>query len=289
MCGAQIFSFRFLNSFLALYYYAFASVGIVRLMTSVASFLIIGSAFRFCIYSLCPYLHRRVIDRLTERRAAAAILAQRMTQQASAAAGGGGGGRAAHSRPLSLSNGWRESAHLSYDTFEDYCKLVIQFGYVSFFTVAFPLAPLCALLTNIVEIRAGAYKLLRVYRRPLAVRAPGIGAWLSVLQVMSVVAVLTNCALIGFTSQQVDNWVPNVSPAVKIVIIFVFEHVVISVKILVHVYLFSVPRSVQLGMAREKFDHERMHRQWVEVKRREQQRRQLQAAERDANKQDIGE
>ena len=272
----KIFSFRFLNSFLALYYYAFADLGILRLTTSVASFLIVGSTFRFVIYSACPAIHRCLIDRLTERRADAAIALQ-------------GTARAPHSRPLSLSSGWRESCHLSYDTFEDYCNLLIQFGYVSFFTVAFPLAPLCALLTNVLEIRAGAYKLLRVYRRPLAVRAPGIGVWLSVLQVMSVIAVLTNCALIGFTSQQVDNWVPNVSPAVKIAVIFVFEHVVIAAKLIIHSYLFSVPRSVQLDRQREAFDNDRMHRQWMEVKRKEKQQMQLTQADQDANKLELGE
>ena len=275
----KIFSFRFLNSFLALYYYAFADLGILRLTTSVASFLLVGSAFRFFIYTSCPAIHRRIIDRLTQRRAKAAIELQQL--QASA--------RTPHSRPLSLSSGWQESAHLSYDTFEDYCSLVIQFGYVSFFTVAFPLAPLCALLSNIIEIRAGAYKLLRVYRRPLAIRAPGIGVWLSVLQVMSVIAVLTNCALIGFTSRQVDNWVPNVSPALKIVVIFVFEHVVIAGKFIIHSYLFSVPRSVLLDRQREAFDNERMHRAWMEVKRKEKQQMQLTQAEQDANKLDMGE
>ena len=279
----KIFSFRFLNSFLALYYYAFGDLGILRLMTSVASFLIIGSAFRFCIYWLCPFIHRQVIDRVMERRGNAAILAQQVATSSSPARG-----RAAR-RPLSLSSGWRESCHLHYDTFEDYCALVIQFGYIAFFSVAFPLAPLCALLTNIIEIRAGAYKLLRVYRRPLAVRSPGIGVWLAVLQVMSVVAVLTNCALIGFASDQVDNWVPNVSAATKIVIIFVFEHVVIAIKLIVHVYLFSVPRSVQLEMQREKWDNDRMHRQWMEVKRKEKHQLTLQAADRDANKQELGE
>ena len=135
----KIFSFRFLNSFLALYYYAFADLGILRLTTSVASFLIIGSAFRFFIYSVCPAVHRRVIDRVMQRKAAAAIASQQRSM-ANAVAAGGVGGRPPHSRqrPLSLSCGWQESAHLSYDTFEDYCNLVIQFGYVSFFTVAFP-------------------------------------------------------------------------------------------------------------------------------------------------------
>ena len=128
-----------------------------------------------------------------------------------------------------------------------------------------------------------------MYRRPLAVRSPGIGVWLFVLQVMSVIAVLTNCALIGFTSQQVDNWVPNVSSATKIVIIFVFEHVHDRGEAGDSRVPVLVPRAVQLDMQREKFDNDSMHRQWMEVKRKERQQMQLQAADRDANKQEMGE
>ena len=117
-------------------------------------------------------------------------------------------------------------------------------------------------------------------------RSPGIGVWLSVLQVMSVVAVLTNCALVGFTSQQIDNWVPNVSPAVKIVIIFAFEHVVIAVKCVIHAFTFSVPRSVHLAMQREAFETDRSHRHWMTVKRSQSEQQRLQEAEHQANKHD---
>lgn len=40
---------------------------------------------------------------------------------------------------------------------------------------AFPLAPLLALLNNIIEIRLDAYKFVTQWRRPLASRAKDIG------------------------------------------------------------------------------------------------------------------
>ena len=286
----KIFSFRFLNSFLALYYYAFADLGILRLTTSVASFLIIGSAFRFVLYTVLPTLYRSVVDRLTARKGVSAIAeAALASQQADSGAADeeSGSGSLRRHKPLSVSAAWVESAHMQYDTFEDYCALVIQFGYVSFFTVAFPLAPLCALLANVLEIRAGAYKLLRVFRRPLAVRSTGIGVWLTVLQVMSIVAVLTNCALIGFTSAQLNNWVPNVSSGTKILIIFVFEHLVIAVKYIIHACMFSVPREVRVAEQRERFDANRWQKQWMAVKQREMQQQQLYNAEHDAKRYEL--
>lgn len=55
--------------------------------------------------------------------------------------------------------------------------LVLQYGFVTLFVAAFPLAPLFALLNNIAEIRLDAYKMVTQARRPLAERVEDIGAW----------------------------------------------------------------------------------------------------------------
>lgn len=52
---------------------------------------------------------------------------------------------------------------------------VIQFGFVSLFVASFPLAPLFALLNNVIEIRLDAKKFVTELRRPVAARAKDIG------------------------------------------------------------------------------------------------------------------
>lgn len=52
---------------------------------------------------------------------------------------------------------------------------VIQYGFITIFVAAFPLAPLFALLNNIIEIRLDAYKLVTQFKRPVSSRAVDIG------------------------------------------------------------------------------------------------------------------
>lgn len=70
--------------------------------------------------------------------------------------------------------------------------LVIQYGFVTLFVAAFPLAPLFALLNNIGEIRLDAYKMVTQARRPLAERVEDIGAWFGILKIITYAAVVSN-------------------------------------------------------------------------------------------------
>ena len=69
---------------------------------------------------------------------------------------------------------------------------VLQYGFVTLFVAAFPLAPLFALLNNVGEIRLDAYKMVTQARRPLAERVQDIGAWYGVLQGVTYAAVVSN-------------------------------------------------------------------------------------------------
>ncbi len=62
-----------------------------------------------------------------------------------------------------------------------YHSAVIQFGFVSLFVASFPLAPLFALLNNVIEIRLDAKKFVTELRRPDAVRAKDIGENLALI------------------------------------------------------------------------------------------------------------
>ena len=62
-------------------------------------------------------------------------------------------------------------------TFDDYLEMFIQFGYVILFSSAYPLAGLCALVNNLIEIRGDAFKLCLVHKRPFGQRVNSIGTW----------------------------------------------------------------------------------------------------------------
>lgn len=65
-----------------------------------------------------------------------------------------------------------------------YFYAVIQYGFVTIFVAAFPLAPLFALLNNWVEIRLDAHKYVQVLRRPISERAQDIGTWIHTYIIM---------------------------------------------------------------------------------------------------------
>uniref|UniRef100_H3CN56 Anoctamin n=1 Tax=Tetraodon nigroviridis TaxID=99883 RepID=H3CN56_TETNG len=84
---------------------------------------------------------------------------------------------------------------------------IIQFGFVSLFVASFPLAPLFALLNNVIEIRLDAKKFVTELRRPVAVRAKDIGIWYNILSGMGKFSVIINAFVISFTSDFIPRLV----------------------------------------------------------------------------------
>lgn len=85
--------------------------------------------------------------------------------------------------------------------------IVLQYGFVTLFVAAFPLAPLFALLNNVAEIRLDAFKMVTQARRPLSERAEDIGAWFGILRIITYTAVVSNAFVIAYTSDYIPRMV----------------------------------------------------------------------------------
>ncbi len=107
-------------------------------------------------------------------------------------------------------------------TFEDYLEMFIQFGYVTLFSSAYPLAGLWALLNNLFEIRGDAFKLCSVHQRPFGQRVSSVGTWQTAMEMMGVIACVVNCALIG-QSGQVHRMFPNITANQTVILIVSLE------------------------------------------------------------------
>ena len=97
----------------------------------------------------------------------------------------------------------------SYEVFDDYIEMLIQFGYITLFASAFPLASFVAIFANVVEYRSDCWKLSRVCRRPNVVKTDGIGMWKTLLKMMVSLSALTNCLIFAFTSSQLRQFIPE--------------------------------------------------------------------------------
>ncbi|XP_074619855.1 anoctamin-7-like [Acropora palmata] len=165
-------------------------------------------------------------------------------------------------------------------TLSEYNEKVLQYGFLMLFTAAFPLAPLIALLTNAIDMKVDARRLLWTNRRPVAFRAEDIGMWYSILEFLNVAGVVTNSFLVAFTSSYGRSWegdilttnrtetvfnnVTNTSETIFVItehipaasrlwLIIGFEHIVFTVKFLIAYVIPDTPADVKMALSREKF------------------------------------
>ena len=69
---------------------------------------------------------------------------------------------------------WLELMNPQHDSFPEYIQAVVQFTFVSCFSVVLPITPVLVLINYLISMRLDAYKVCKTRRRPLAERTGGI-------------------------------------------------------------------------------------------------------------------
>jgi len=137
-------------------------------------------------------------------------------------------------------------------TFDDFDEMVIQFGYVSLFVVAFPITPLLALINNTLETRVDATKLCKLTRRPEPRGAYNIGTWFDILSVVSYIAVVTNALIVCFETQLMEDWT-NSDAAVQAYVFILSEHAILLLKFAISYFVPDVPHELDVHVARQEY------------------------------------
>ncbi|KAG9486512.1 hypothetical protein GDO78_006726 [Eleutherodactylus coqui] len=185
--------------------------------------------------------------------------------------------------PTKLTQAEVESCMKKYeDTFQDYQEMFVQFGYVVLFSSAFPLAAVCALVNNLIEIRSDAFKLCSGHQRPFGRRVDGIGQWQNVMEAMGVIAIIVNCYLIGQCGQ-LQRLIPWLGPESAIIFIVVLEHFALLLKYIIHVVIPDIPGWVAEEMAKLEYQRReafKKHERQAQHRYQQQQRRKREEEER---------
>lgn len=119
-------------------------------------------------------------------------------------------------------------------TLSEYTEKVIIFGFLMLFAASFPLAPLMALITTALDIRIDAWRLLWIYKRPIAHMAQDIGTWYTILTFMNFCGVVSNAFLVAFTS----TWGNSFNSTEQVWIVVGFEHIAL---IIMFIFAYIVP------------------------------------------------
>ncbi|XP_039276146.1 anoctamin-8 [Nilaparvata lugens] len=253
--------FQFVNSFLSLFYIAFYLQDQEKLKEQLAALLIARQVIGNVKESALPYLLEQLrlakmsfdlFGALSPSDATRQPPGTDTTRQPSGTdTTATGDDKRTNNRNVSQAE--LESSLYKYDgTFADHLEMYIQLGYVVLFSSAFPLAALCALINNLVEIRTDAFKLCFIFQRPFGQRVPNIGTWQNAMDVMGLIAVLVNCALIGL-SGQVHRMFPEMSTTQNILLIVALEHVMLILRLLVTCAIPDLPDWVATEMAKVEF------------------------------------
>jgi len=136
-------------------------------------------------------------------------------------------------------------------TFADFDEMVIQFGYVTLFVVAFPLTPLLALLSNVLENRVDGTKLCKLVRRPEPRGAANMGTWFDILSLVSFIAVITNVAIICFETPLFNSWFP--AEETRVFVFLLAEHAIMLLKFAVSYFVPDEPAEVATHLQRQEY------------------------------------
>ncbi|KAG0262946.1 hypothetical protein DFQ27_002013 [Actinomortierella ambigua] len=138
-----------------------------------------------------------------------------------------------------------------YDVNEDYAEMVLQFGYVSLFSVIWPLTGLCAFVNNWVELRSDAAKISYNARRPIPARVDTIGPWLDNMQHISWFSSLTNASILYLFHGTTDS--PRLSLGFLLLCMLVSEHGYLALRNMIGQVLESVPTKAEVDVRKKEY------------------------------------
>ena len=143
-----------------------------------------------------------------------------------------------------------------------YNEAIIQLGFISFFAFVFPAAPVFSLITNFIEIRVKLNSMTYYSKRTIAEGARGIGSWLPIMELISMVCIPINVAVVFWTGMKGED-----SALVKalnamdkarvdageearwshlniVLLLVLMEHLILALKIAMAILIPDVPEEV---------------------------------------------
>ena len=196
-----------------------------RLRKQVIYFTVTAQIVNFAMETIVPYVKRRAFSKY-----------QTMKSERAAKKGGAAPDAGDNDSPeeKDFLKRVRTEAELDvYNVTDDLREMVVQFGYLSLFSVVWPLTACSFLVNNWVELRSDAVKICVEMQRPTPYRADSIGPWLDSLGFLVWLGSISTAALVYLFSN--DGLGPDGTPGAiqgwaLLLSIFFSEHLYLLVR-----------------------------------------------------------
>jgi len=239
------FFFEAFDAYLILFYLAFYEQDVLKVRSELISLFHMDTFRRLFLEGLVPFLYQKLSNGKKTNTAVA-----KKTDEVV--------------KDPSLDQDIKKD---EYEQFDDYIESVIQFGYVTLFASAYPLAAFVAIAACSIEYRLDLFKLTKTCMRPESVLRNDIGIWKYLLKSIVWLSAFTNCLIFSFSSMQMYQYLPgyftldktgehNLKPGngwIIILIIFAIERFLIIFGILFDFAIPSTPPDVKMKERRRDF------------------------------------
>lgn len=236
----KVFFFNFSMNYINLFFYAFYLQDFIIFQSNFISIFITKILLHFGLINLVPwlifvvrkYMLKKRTDKIIQERLSftnnpdqeeqykkeIALLAQIELDSI-------------RPEPASLENAW-----LNY---------MVQFGFISFFSIAFPLAPLIAVLFNVADLHFVFYAYSSVMRRKQVIELDGIGVWNEIIKGMTIISLFVNIALFNWCSTGFKDLLHIKNDYLILFGLILYEHLVFALKYIASVMIPNEPQWVQ--------------------------------------------
>ena len=155
----------------------------------------------------------------------------------------------------------------------------IQFGYISFFSLVFPLAPLIGCILNIFDLMFSYFALTDHIKRKRCVEQGSIGIWAEIFMLMSFVSLFANLGIMVFADEGLIDFLKKIGVVAEfiddkhiLIYLAVAEHLIFLVKFLLSIMIIDMPRWIREEIEernnKEEFHNENLKRELLQIKNR---------------------
>ncbi|KAH8779083.1 plasma membrane stress response protein-like protein [Hyaloscypha sp. PMI_1271] len=226
-----------------------------RLKKQIIYFTVTAQIVNFALEVVVPYVKRSVFRKVKE------VQADRAAKKGGSAASPTADD---HPEESAFLVRVRNEAELgAYDGTSDFREMIVQFGYLSLFSVVWPLTGVSFFINNWIELRGDALKIALETQRPVPWRADSIGPWLDSLAFLSWLGSLTSSALVYLFSGDglgPDGTPWNIKAWGLLLTMFFSEHIYLGVKIAVRTILSKIDSP---GLQKERAERFIVRKQFI--------------------------